>query len=158
MNGIMNSIVCVDASLVVRTLVYGPFSEQAMALLTRWSREETSLIAPSLLPFEVVSTLRRLLYHEEITREEGEAAFQRFHAFKIRLSHRKALFSLAWDLAKQFNRPRAYDTAYLAMAQLNECEFWTADERLYNTVRAELPWVRWVGESGLSRQNESEQG
>jgi predicted nucleic acid-binding protein len=141
----MNSLVCVDANIVVRTFVYGPFSEEATALLTRWSRQGISLIAPSLFAFEVVSTLRRLVYLKEITPREGEEAFQHFLAFKIRLSHRKAVWSSAWQLAKQLNRPRAYDTAYLALAQLHRCDFWTADEKLYNAVREQLPWVKWVG-------------
>jgi predicted nucleic acid-binding protein len=42
--------------------------------------------------------------------------------------------------------PRAYDTAYLALAQLRNCEFWTADKRLFNAVSGELDWVRWLGD------------
>ena len=25
------------------------------------------------------------------------------------------------------------------------CEFWTADERLFNAVRSQLTWVKWIG-------------
>jgi predicted nucleic acid-binding protein len=39
-----------------------------------------------------------------------------------------------------------YDTHYLVLAEYLACEFWTADERLANAVRGELPWVRWLGE------------
>ena len=49
----------------------------------------------------------------------------------------------------QFNQPTAYDTAYLALAQLDRCDFWTADRRLYNTVKEELPWVKWIGNATL---------
>lgn len=38
-----------------------------------------------------------------------------------------------------------HDAHYLALAQTLDCEFWTADERLYNAVRDQLPWVRWLG-------------
>jgi predicted nucleic acid-binding protein len=141
----MNSWVCVDANIVVRTLVYGPFSEQATALLRHWSRQGVSLMAPSLFAFEVVSTLRRLVYLKQITPEEGAEAFARWLAFKVRLSHRKAVLSLSWELADQFNRPRTYDMTYLALAQLHRCDFWTADEKLYNAVKDTLPWVNWVG-------------
>lgn len=142
----MNSRVCVDASLIVRTLVFGPFTEQATALLAQWRQEEADLIAPALFAFEVTATLRRLVYQKELTPEEGEEAFARFLRIKVRLSHRQSIFPLAWQLAKQFNRPRAYATAYLALAQLNRCDFWTADEKLYNAVHPHLPWVKWVGQ------------
>ena len=45
----------------------------------------------------------------------------------------------------RYNRPRAYDAAYLALAELRGCEFWTTDERLYNAVSHDLTWVKWVG-------------
>lgn len=142
----MKSPVCVDASLIVRTLVPGPLTEGALALLEKWRREEISRIAPALIAFEVTSTLRRLVYREVITPEEGKEAFEEFMTLDIRLSHRKGIFPLAWELAKQFNRPRAYDTAYLAYARLNNCNFWTADEKLYNAVKKELDWVKWIGD------------
>jgi predicted nucleic acid-binding protein len=142
----MNSQVCVDASLIIWSLLPFPLSGQAKRLLNGWQNTETILIAPALLAFEVTASLRRLVYLKEITPAEGEEAFIRFRSIKVRLSHRQSIFPLAWDLARQFNRPRAYDTAYLALAQLNQCEFWTADERLYNAVKEKLNWVRWVGE------------
>jgi predicted nucleic acid-binding protein len=142
----MNSLVCVDASIIIWTLLYYPMSDRAEALLAKWRKEQTTLIAPSLFAFEVTSSLRRLVHLGEITPEEGEEAFEKFQRIEVRLSHRKGIFHLAWELAKRFNRPRAYDTAYLAYAQLNNCEFWTADEKLYNAVKDELDWVRWIGD------------
>jgi hypothetical protein len=38
------------------------------------------------------------------------------------------------------------DARYLALAERESCEYWTADERLWNSVRAQLGWVRWLGE------------
>ena len=49
------------------------------------------------------------------------------------------------SLAARFNRPAAYDAHYLALAEMMNCEFWTADRRLFNVVKDELPWVRWLG-------------
>ena len=142
----MSSLVCVDASIVIRMLVPGPYSQNALALLAVWSKEQTSLIAPALLAFEVASVLRLYVHQKELTTEEGEAALEQFMQMGIRLSHRRGIFPLAWELVQQFNRPRAYDTSYLALAQMNDCEFWTADKKLYNVVNQELPWARWVAE------------
>lgn len=149
----MNSLVCIDASLILRTLLPGPHSQNAQALLTRWSQEQTVLVAPALLAFEVTAVLRRYVFLKELTDQEGEAALSQVLQLGIRLSHRRGIFPLAWELARQFNRPRAYDTAYLALAQLHECDFWTADQRLYNAVSHELSWVRWVGDFQPSDYN-----
>lgn len=141
-----SSLVCVDASLIVRVLVPGPLTDRAMALMATWQRDEVSLIAPALLAFEVTSVLRRCVYLGEISPAQGERAFDAFRRIDLRLSHRPGIFPLAWELAKRFDRPRAYDTSYLAYARLNDCGFWTADENLYNAVRRELDWVRWIGD------------
>jgi predicted nucleic acid-binding protein len=128
-------------------LVPGPLTDEALFLLGVWRGENTTLVAPALLAFEVTSTLRRYVYLKRISPAHGEKAFEGFLRMNIRLSHQRGIFPLAWRLAKQLDRPRAYDTAYLALAQLRGCEFWTADERLYNTVSTELGWVKWLGNS-----------
>ena len=52
----------------------------------------------------------------------------------------------ALELAARFRLRASYDAQYLALAQLRGCPLWTADERLYNSVQAELPRVRWLGD------------
>lgn len=138
-------LVCVDASLIVPTLVPHPLSEQAETLLAGWRSESRGMIAPALLAFEVTATVRGYVYAKVISPERGEQAIAEFLQLPIRHSSQRSLFPLANRLAHEFNRPRAYDTAYLALAQLRRCEFWTADERLYNAVKDRFPWVRWVG-------------
>lgn len=145
MSGTKRSSACVDASLVVRALVPDTYSDRAAERFERWQREAVRLVAPALLAFEVTSALRRLVHHDVLTATEGEDAFEGFLRMEIGLTHRRDVFPLAWRLARELERSRAYDTAYLAVARLNGCEMWTADERLYNACRATLPWVRWIG-------------
>lgn len=144
-NATTNSSLCVDANVIVRALVLGPLSDRAEAPQDQSQRDETPLLAPALLAFEVTSTLHRPTYLHEITPAHADRAFALFQQLDIRLSSRRALFPLARRLAREFNRPRAYDTAYLALAQLAGCDFWTADEPLHNAVAGRLPWVNWLG-------------
>jgi predicted nucleic acid-binding protein len=153
----MNSQVCVDASLIIRTLVPEALTEQALVLMARWRREQIILIAPALLAFEVTATLRRYVHFKRIAPSQGERAFDQFLHMNVRLSHRHGIFPLAWQLAKQLQRPTAYDTAYLALAQLHHCDFWTADEKLYNAAKDKLSWVKWIGHA-TSNHGGDEQG
>jgi predicted nucleic acid-binding protein len=57
-----------------------------------------------------------------------------------------ALSTRALELADRFGLSATYDAHYLALAEREGCEYWTADERLWNSVRAQLGWVRWLGE------------
>jgi len=52
----------------------------------------------------------------------------------------------AWELAKKFNLPRTYDMQYLAVAELENCELWTNDKRLANSLQGKVKRIRWVGE------------
>jgi len=142
----MNSWVCVDASVVLCALTPDPLADRALTLWAKWQSEDDMLIAPALLSYEVISSLRRLVYSGSLTADEGELALQRFLQTDIHLSNQRGIIPLAWEFAKEFGRPRAYDTAYLALAHLRGCDFWTADERLYNAVRHKLAWVKWLGE------------
>jgi predicted nucleic acid-binding protein len=55
-------------------------------------------------------------------------------------AHRDAL-----RLARRLGLRSTYDAHYLALADDLDCEFWTADERLYNAVRERFPLIRWLG-------------
>jgi len=140
-----NSRVCVDASLIVPILLPHPLSEKAEALLAHFREEDAILHAPALMAFEVVSTIRGFVHLNMISPARGEQAITQFLRMPIRLSSRSGIFPLALRLAEEFNRPRAYDTAYLALARILDCEFWTSDERLYNAVSPKLSWVKWIG-------------
>jgi predicted nucleic acid-binding protein len=49
-------------------------------------------------------------------------------------------------LAQQYNLPATYDAHYLALAEHEKCEYWTADTRLWNAVRDKLPWVHQLSD------------
>ena len=66
--------------------------------------------------------------------DEGEEAFAAFNALGIARVDRNDLHVHAWQLAKQYQTRRAYDMMYLALAQLEDLDLWTGDERLVNTI------------------------
>ena len=101
------------------------------------------MAGPPLLYVEVPSVLREAVYFRRISTQEGERAFETFCDLAITIRDRTDLHLLAWELAKEFQRPRLYDSMYLAVARAESCELWTGDLRLANAVNR--PWVRWVG-------------
>lgn len=141
------SSVCVDANLVVKALTPDTLAARAAYLIDGFQGGGVTLVAPSLLAFEVTSALRRAVFLKYLSAEHGEQAFNLFLAMKFRYVSRSEVVQLAWRLAKSLNLSRAYDSAYLAVSQLNQCEFWTADKRLYNAVHDTLDWVRWIEET-----------
>ena len=56
------------------------------------------------------------------------------------------LYNRALAMASELGLTSTYDAVYLALAESEGCEVWTADRRLYLAVRERLNYVRSVGE------------
>lgn len=141
----MNSRVCVDSSLALKLVLVEEDSPKVQRLWDTWVDADVKIVAPFLLAFEGTSVIRNKMYRGLVPPEEGELMFKAFHLLGVRLLHPDGLHQRAWELAKQFNRPQAYDSHYLALAEILDLELWTGDERLYNAVQDKLSWVRWLG-------------
>jgi predicted nucleic acid-binding protein len=138
-----NSWLCVDASLVVR-LVAGPAEESHQARWEQWDSEGRRLAAPTLLYYEVANALYRYQKLGYISTAALELAFKAALALPLELHGGPDLHWRALELANRFSLSAAYDAHYLALAELLEGEFWTADGELARAVESALPWVHLV--------------
>lgn len=138
--------VCIDASLAIKLLVQESYSAQAASLWQSWAENGTERIAPAFFPFEVASAIRRKCVRKQLTEEETEEAFDIFTRLGFTVLMPEALLKEAWDMTRELEFPTLYDTAYLALSKICNCEFWTADEALVNSLQGKLPWVRWIGD------------
>jgi len=137
--------VCVDASLAIKLVVRESFSDRALDLWQNWIESGVEPIAPPIFPFEVSSVIRNKYVRNELTADEAERAFNLFTRLNLIVLTSETLLKEAWDMAKELGLPTLYDTAYLALAKLCNCEFWTADEVLINSLQGRFSWVKWIG-------------
>src|SRR5947208_9173011 len=136
--------VCVDASLAVKVVVTEPDSDKAEALFDEWADEGTLLLAPAFFAAETDSILRqKVTLRKELTPEQAEAAFARLQTLPIQQISVPEQRQRAWEIATDLGFATVYDATYLALAELHGCEFWTADERLFNQVKDRLLFVKW---------------
>ena len=136
----------VDASLVLLWLLDEDLSRKADAALQEWRDAGTVLLAPALLLAEVPSVLRQAVHSRRVTDEEGDEALQAFLKMNIGIRDQRPLVRIAWKLGRILNAPRLYDMYYLALAESEDCELWTADRRLVNLASTHVPLARWVGD------------
>lgn len=118
---------------------------EAKAILKQTQADKTQLVAPHLLHYELLAVSRKAVYQARISPEDGIKARDIMLAYPVQLYFDEALLKRAYEIATEFNRPTAYDSQYLALAERLSCDFWTADERLLNTVKSKLSWVKWLG-------------
>lgn len=139
----MKSSVVADSGVLLASVLREPLTDQAHGLLQHWRDSSVQINAPHLLHYEIVAALRKNVYRRLIT-EAGEA-LRRLFRIPVELFFDTDLLRRAYQLAEQLSRPTAYYTQYLAVAERLNCDFWTADEKLYNVTAERLAFVRWLG-------------
>jgi len=153
----MRNTVVVDTSIAIKWVLNEPDSDIAQALLVEWIDRGVTILAPSLLAYEVANVLHQNVRRKEITREEAKKALRKvlLSELEIDFSSNLDLGIQALELADQYNLPAAYDAHYLALAEREGCELWTADTRLWNSIKGKFSWARWMGDYQPTNQHTS---
>jgi len=135
----------VDASVVIKWLNPNEsLAEKANLVRDDYERGHVSLLVPIFWGYEVVNGLNKAVARGHLTEEEGREAI----ALLLALQVEKALLSSpreSYELARQYKRS-VYDSWYLSLAEKTGCEFWTADQKLYNALKDTVPWVKWLAD------------
>lgn len=142
--------IVVDASVVIKWVIREDDSSQAADLLKYWIKHEVVMMAPLLLAPETTNILYRNANSGKIPLDEAKRGLEAviFPSITFDLSHilEARFFIRVIEFAGQFKLPATYDAHYLALAEREGCEFWTADARLYHAVREQLAWVRLMAD------------
>jgi predicted nucleic acid-binding protein len=144
----VRNVVVVDASLALKWVLRESDSNIAFDLLTIWNDRGIVLLVPALFAYEAANTLYRNARKGEITLERAKEALTEvlLAGLKFDFSPDLTLSRHAIELASQYRLPATFDAHYLALAEREGCELWTADTRLWNTIRGKFSWVRWMGD------------
>lgn len=140
--------VVVDTSIAIKWVLNEPDSSTAFALLSTWTRQGMVILAPVLLAYETTNVLHHRIRSGKISFEDAEQGLKEviFAVFVFDFEEEPDFSIRAVKLAGQFGLPAAYDAHYLALAEREDCELWTADMRMWNATKGKLPWVRWLGD------------
>ncbi len=142
----MRDSVVVDASIALKWVIKESDSTKALALLVEWSNKETVMLAPALIAYEVTNILYQNVRKNEITLERAKSALEdvMLAGIEFDMPQDYRLGKRAIELAHKFGIKATYDSHYLALAEREGCELWTADTKLWRAVKDELNWVRWL--------------
>jgi len=140
------SLVVIDASAALKAILPNALQMQCRALIQTFA--EVQPAAPALWAHETTSAIAKAVYFGEITEKEARQALEKLDGLGVHLFIPDAEQNRsAFDWTLRLKRASAYDSYYLVLAQVLECDFWTADKRLFNALReARLGWVHWIEE------------
>lgn len=149
----MNGQVVVDASLAAKWLVNEVHTEKALALARSWARSGVQPVAPYLMPVEVANALFQRVTKGQVSLQIATRLLESLMDSGIELRGPAGLHSKALELASRLRQGAVYDAHYLALAEMLDCELWTADKRFYEAIRRVYQRAKWLGtfseESGV---------
>lgn len=136
--------IVVDASVVLKWYLDDEkYGQKALYLLTKYISNELDILAPSLLEYEVINGLIIAQKRGRIKEEMIHTAVDGFINLGIRLKNLHSFYTRTLHYCKVYNRS-VYDASYLAVAEEESMPLVTADEGLYNAVKKDLKWVKWL--------------
>jgi predicted nucleic acid-binding protein len=138
----------IDANLIAALVVPLPYSEQATRKIVAWKRAGLELLAPVLLEYEITAILRKAVVAQWLTTDLAAEAIGEILSLNIQcLAPTAYLHERALRWADRLGHSKAYDAHYLALAEQEGIELWTADRRLANGAQqAGAHWVHWIGD------------
>ncbi len=130
----------------MKTILPNPLQGHCLALVQRFA--ELQPVAPALWAHETTSAIAKTIHFGEITEKEGRQALEKLDGLDVRLFIADGEQNqAAFDRTMRLKRASANDSYYLVLAQALECDFWTADKFLFNSLQdAHLEWVHWIEE------------
>ena len=144
--------VVVDTSIAIKWAIKEEDSSIALALLNEWTAKDVLILAPTLLAYEATNALHKQIRKGTLPYEDAERALHEviYDLVSFTFLDDASLSVRAIQLAQQFGLPATYDAHYLALAESRGCELWTADTRMWNSLRGKLAWVRWLADYSTS--------
>ena len=136
---------CVDASIAVKWALRGEaWRRKAREFLRDSIKADFVLIAPPLYEYETESVLQDRLHSGALTVNEVDTALAQLAIIDVQIVSHPAMVERAREIARQFDQPNIYDSLYAALAELRDCEFWTADRAFYSAVMETLRFVKYL--------------
>ena len=136
--------VVIDASVVLKWyLPDEAHGEKALSFLNGYIANTLKIMGPSLLEYEVTNGLIIAYRRGRFKEEKIVSAVEGFLSLGITLVNLSELHHGVISYCKDYNCS-VYDASYLALANEEGIDLITADERLYNGVKKDLDWVKWL--------------
>ena len=141
-----SKISVIDARIAIKAILPNPLQGHCRALVQTFA--DVQPVAPALWVYETTSAISKAVHFEQLTENEGRRALEQVDALGVQLfvsDLEQNRIAFGWTL--QLRRGSAYDSFYLGLAQALDCDFWTADRKLFNALMdTRLNWLHWIEE------------
>jgi predicted nucleic acid-binding protein len=132
----------IDASIGFKWEVVETDSDKATRLRAEYHQGIHELLAPELFSTEIANALLMAERRGRILPGQGAVFLADLLTTRPRLRPaRIRLLTRAFEIAEQ-TRTTVYDCLYVALAEREQCELVTADDRLVRSLQGAFPFIR----------------
>ena len=123
--------VVVDASIAVKWFVEEEYTSEALMLRDAYKEGLVDLIAPSLLPYEILNALK---YSGAFGEDELREIASILESLQITLYNIEGRYSATTIMIAMRKGLTIYDASYVALAIDKQATLYTADEKLLKKI------------------------
>jgi predicted nucleic acid-binding protein len=129
-----------DSSVAFKWLVHEVDTDKALQLLDDYQNALHELLSPDILPVETTHALTRAERQGRVTTAQGNLLFIALLDQLPPLHPYLPLLPRAYAISSSI-KIGVYDCIYLALAEQEQCEFITADDKFVSNVQSQFPFV-----------------
>jgi len=127
--------VVIDSSLLIALVSGDERSPEVHRRFAEWIETDTDLHAPALVWYEVVSGIAQLVFDKKVPQDSVGDRLEGLRDLPV-TGHPLENRARPIEIAIRLRTRKAYDAAYLALAEHLQAELWTLDRRLFNNASA----------------------
>jgi predicted nucleic acid-binding protein len=142
--------VVVDTSVAVKWVFNEVLSREARSLREFWIAEHGDIAVPSWFSCEVANVFFQSIRVGRDTQQDAEMFITAILQAVSIVDVNGNLAVRAPQIADAAGQKATYDSFYVALAEHLKCELWTADERSWQAVSGNYPFVKWLGNVSVS--------
>lgn len=131
----------VDASVGAKCVIPELHTDKSIRLRDAYLQGIHALIAPDFYPVEVAHSITRAERQKRINLAQGVIALRDTLNALPRLDLSVPLLPRAYAISSNA-RLGVYDCVYIALAEIEQCELITADDKLVNKMQRQFPFIR----------------
>jgi predicted nucleic acid-binding protein len=129
-----------DSSVGIKCLLRESESDKAIRVRDDFIGGLHLLLSPDVYPVEVAQAITRAERQLRITPAEGTSHFKTMLSIMPILHTYLPLLPRAYEISSQ-TRQGVYDCRYVALAERENCELLTADQKLINDLQPLFPFI-----------------
>ena len=146
----MGRTICVDSNVAAKWAFPEDLRLEALTLRGKHVSGSLALIAPDHFAIERVSIVRHKYQQGRVNEQEAREALGFLFSLDVGLIPVGRVAHRTLEIANLIDED-AWDAAYIAVAEAEQCDFWTADKELARRAKPHFPFVKLLGEDAFEQ-------